>query len=61
MQPPRDHVVRADIMMMRHDKMRQHGLLNGSRERLVSGLECHKLTHDPVWAKGSQKLQLRTA
>ena len=61
-QAPHQNVAWADLVVVWHDQMRQHGLLWIRHSRPVSpSLQGHDLARNPVRPPGVQNLELNTA
>src|SRR4051812_13179111 len=61
-QAPHQNVTWADLVVVWHDQMRQHGLLWIRHSRPVSpSLQGHDLARNPVRPPGVQNLELNTA
>ena len=58
-QPPRDHVLGAHVVMRRHDEMRQRQLVAGSRRgRAPRAFDPRQLARDPVRPERLQQVEL---
>jgi hypothetical protein len=49
--PTSNNVARPNIVMVRHDQMREHRLIDRTCKLFAGGIQCQEFSSDPVWTK----------